>query len=535
MISPMFRIISNALSLRNLLILLLSNLTLHAEGIRPLSNREVLVLYNKADPESEQLAHFYRDQRAIPPTQVLGLDLPNQQDITREEYEKQIVQPLRDHFDQKVWWNRSRDSSGIKLPLQNRIRAIVLMRGIPLRIQGTAPTEKETASYQPNDVVSPRDEASVDSELAMFGLEKLPARGVLKNEFYKSEKTLAAASIPHLMLTTRIDAPNLSTCKKMIEDAIESERYGLWGRAYVDVANKYPDGDAWLNRLAEQSIEQGIPTIVDRFNETLPKSYPMTEAAMYYGWYDGHVSGPFQNASFHFKPGAIAVHLHSFSGEQLRDPHKNWCAPLLARGAAATLGNVYEPYLHLTHQFDIFHDRLLRGWTFAEAAWASMLVTSWQGIALGDPLYRPFLHFQGTGEKRREDREFRALRAAAREWKNQDKERRKNISEAADNLQSGNLAEALALEYLQAKDFPNASIWLNKALEYYPKRNDKLRQELQLIAIERTRNDIPLAIQKLKQAIDKYPTSDYQEPLTAWLNLLAPPPPPIDPKAPVGQ
>jgi len=493
---------------------------------RTLSNREVLVLFNKADPESARLAEAYRDARAIPSNQVLGLDMPLKADITREEYEDSIAKPLRKAFDDKGWWKRQRDAQGLLLPSENRIRAIVLMRGVPLRIQPT-PMKPEEGAKPPADPIAPRDEACVDSELAMFGIESLPAKGVLKNSFYESTKPLSETKLPFLVLTTRIDAPTYATCKQMINDAVETENHGLWGRAYVDIANKFPEGDIWLNKIISQNTGVGIPTVTDRFNNTLPKNYPMTEAAVYYGWYDGNVSGPFLNPTFMFRPGAVAVHLHSFSAEQLSDPHKNWCAPLLVRGAAATVGNVYEPYLHLTHHFEIMHDRLLKGWSFAEAAWASMPVTSWQGVALGDPLYRPFLHMNGTGEKRAEDRDFRAMRAAMRQWPDATEERRTKLADATGKLKSGNLAEGLALEYMEQGDTANARIWLGKAKEFHPAKEDKLRQDFQIIAMERAAKNNQAAIVGLRNAKAEYGTLAETEALSGWLDILDPPPPPV--------
>jgi uncharacterized protein (TIGR03790 family) len=494
---------------------------------RPLSNREVLVLYNKADPESARLAEAYQDARGIPPSQILGLEMPLKADITRNQYNDSILAPLRDHFEDRGWWKRQRDAQGLLLPAENRIRAILLMRGVPLRIQATPVPKPEKGAEPPADPISPRDEACVDSELALFGIEDLPAKGVLKNAFFESVKPLSEMNLPYLVLTSRIDAPTYATCKRMIDDAVETEKHGLWGRAYVDIANKFPQGDLWLTQLAAQSVRTGVPTVIDRFNDTFPKNYPMTGAAVYYGWYDGHVSGPFLNPTFMFRTGAVAVHLHSFSADQLSDPHKNWCAPLLVRGAAATVGNVYEPYLHLSHHFDIMHDRLLKGWTFAEAAWAAMPVTSWQGVTLGDPLYRPFLHIDGTGEKRAEDRDFRAIRAAMRQWPDKTEERRKKLAEAAENLKSGNLAEGLALDYLAADDIPSAQTWLRRAKDLYAAREDKLRQDMQLIAIERAAKNNPAAIAALRNAKKEYGSIAVVEAISGWLDILDPPPPPV--------
>ena len=507
--------------------LLIAGALAAGSNAQQLTNRQVLVLFNKSNPESARLAEIYQTARSIPASQVLGLEMPQKADITRAEYESSILTPLRNHFTDSGWWTRSRDPQGLLLPTENHIRAIVLMRGVPLRIQPGPVTPPKPGEAPPTDLVSPRDEACVDSELALFGIENLPTKGILKNAFFESTKPLSEMNAPYLVLTSRIDAPAYVICKKMITDAVETEKHGLWGRAYVDVANKFPQGDQWLNEIIAQNTRMGIPTVADRFNDTLPKNYPMTDAAIYYGWYDWNVSGPFLNPGFHFRPGAVAVHLHSFSAEQLSDANKNWCAPLLVRGAAATVGNVYEPYLHLTHHFEILHDRLLKGWTFAEAAWAAMPVASWQGVVLGDPLYRPFLHIEGTGEKRPEDRDYRALRAASHEWRNETSLRREKLAAAAEKLSSGILAEGLALDYWENKDIPNAQLWINKAKAFYVPYADKLRQDMQLIAIERERKNISLAVKDLRAAKAKYGPIPESEALSGWLDILDPPPPPI--------
>lgn len=76
-------------------------------------------------------------------------------------------------------------------------------------------------------------------------------------------------------------------------------------------------------------------------------------------------------------------------------------------GAAVTVGNVYEPFLGACHRFDIFVDRLLDGYTVAEASWMSMPVLSWQGLVFGDPLYRPYARMKDMDvEPTEEDRYF---------------------------------------------------------------------------------------------------------------------------------
>ncbi len=512
------------------ILLCISGLALNTFGaIKPSA---VAILYNRSIPESRKLAETYRNARGIPTTNVIGLEMPISPDISRAQYDQAIAKPLRWEFTDRKWWIRQKDASGITLPVENQIQVLVLMRGVPLRIQALPkpplppPAAGAPAPPPPQNPMEGHDEAAVDSELAMFGVETLPTESVLQNKFYDSQKGIADAKLPFLVLTARIDAANYATCERMIRDAVETEKTGLWGRAYVDIANKIPQGDQWFETVAKANFKSGIPTVVDRFNDTLPKNYPMTDASLYYGWYDYNVSGPFLNPRFHFRKGAVAMHLHSFSAEQLTDPQKNWSAALLERGAAVTIGNVYEPYLHLTHNFGILHERLLAGFTWVEACWMAMPAVSWQGVVLGDPLYTPFLHFDGSGERQPSDQEFRALRAASLEWPANPEERLKQLEKASDRTKSGVLAEAVGLELAETKNFPAATEWFTNAKNHYVKMDDKLRQDMLIIANDRIANRKDLAIKELRDAQILYGMIPETEAVKGWLDILAPPPPP---------
>ena len=496
----------------------------------------VAVLYNSAVPESRQLAELYRDARAIPLQNLIGLAMPLTTDISRADYDRSIRQPLLEEFDRRGWWRRGKDVSGTTLPVRNQIKVLVVMRGVPLRIQPipkppTKPPAKTAAAAPaaPPNPFAGHDEAAVDSELAMFGVDGLPLEGALKNMFYQSSQPLMKADQPFLVLTARIDAASYATCARMIRDAVAVEKTGLWGMAYVDIANKYPQGDQWLEAAATASAKAGIPTVVDRFNDTLPTNYPMGAAAFYFGWYDWNVSGPFLNPRFQFRPGAVALHLHSFSAEQLSNPAKNWCAPLLDRGAAVTVGNVYEPYLHLTHDFGIIQQRLLAGDCWVEACWKAMPVTSWQGVVLGDPLYQPFLHLDGGGQRTLQDNDFRALRAAALRWPDAPAERRKQLDQAAARTASGVLAEAVGLDLLQQGYPVEAAVRFRAAKAAYVAARDQLRQDFHLIAIDRAANRKDLAVRALRDAQLRYGAIPEAAALQGWLNILEPPPPPAAP------
>jgi hypothetical protein len=135
----------------------------------------------------------------------------------------------------------------------------------------------------------------------------------------------------------------------------------------------------------------GFETTLDDAAPTFSAGFPMSQIGLYAGWYDGTASGPFAREKVEFLPGAVAYHLHSFSAHTLRSAEKNWCGPLLAKGATATMGCTEEPYLAGTPDLGVFFHRLTAaGWTFGEAAYAAQGSLSWQTTIVGDPLYRPF-------------------------------------------------------------------------------------------------------------------------------------------------
>jgi hypothetical protein len=66
---------------------------------------------------------------------------------------------------------------------------------------------------------------------------------------------------------------------------------------------------------------------------TFDAGFPMSQIAIYIGWYDANVSGPFSRPTVEFMPGAFAYHLHSYSAHPFRSTSQGWVGPLLAKGA----------------------------------------------------------------------------------------------------------------------------------------------------------------------------------------------------------
>jgi uncharacterized protein (TIGR03790 family) len=355
-----------------------------------------VVVYNKTAPDAVDLAKFYAQKRGISPDHIVGLTCSLAEEISRDEYDATIANRLREIFKAKQWWTvRETEDHHQKLTATS-IRFLALIRGMPLKIR--AALEPYPGDKRGGGPVEDRNESSVDSELATLGYFTPQISGAVMNPYFKSFKSVDQVDDPSILLVCRLDAPAVATVKQMIVDSLAAEKNGLWGRAYIDSSHNpsagYDIGDKWLSDMPPELHRVGIPVVFrSPVPGIFPEGYPMTDCALYYGWYAPNIAGPFTRPDFRFVPGAIAMHIHSFSAGTLRDRNANWVGPLVSRGAAASVGNVYEPYLQLTTHPDILNDRLLHGFTFAESAYSATDALSWMGVMVGDPLYRPYVNW----------------------------------------------------------------------------------------------------------------------------------------------
>jgi uncharacterized protein (TIGR03790 family) len=336
-------------------------------------SRPVVIVCNADEPESRPLAEYYAERRAIPTNHICVLRIRPAETITRKEFNDQIRQPLRQFL------------SALNTP----ISYIALIYGVPLRIQRDPTLIEHTAvTNAPPELL--RNEAAVDSELTLVRKDGVPVTGPVGNPLYDQ----AAGRVAVPLLVGRLDGPSPAAVRGMIDDALTAERRGLQGRAYFDARGfregAFAEGDNWIRAAWEMFQRAGFECELDEQPGVFAQDYPMTDVAVYAGWYAHNATGVFTRPGFKFNPGAVACHIHSYSAESLRTSVAGWVGPFVAKGAAATTGNVYEPYLPLTPHLDKFFSRLLDGATFLEAGYSSLPVLSWQTTFVGDPLYRPF-------------------------------------------------------------------------------------------------------------------------------------------------
>ncbi len=367
---------------------------------------EVVVIYNTRLAASKLVAEHYAELRHVPPAQIYGFDLPLTEEMTRAEFCDQLQFRLASNLEVDKLWRFGTVTNAatngqprrVEHPVvESKIRYAVLCWGVPLRI---AP---DPNLHEPGwENVRPemqRNEASVDSELAWLPLLKLniPLSGPLPNWVYGATNATVLHPTNGILLVARLDGPSVEVARGLVDKALAAERDGLWGRAYFDARGlaqtdtNYILGDEYMLNGGEICRELDFETVVDKNPGTFPADFPMSQIAIYCGWYDGNVSGPFTLPRVEFMPGAFAYHLHSFSAHSLRTTNEFWAGPLLDKGATCTMGCVYEPYLSTTPNIPVFLARwIAAGFTFGEAAWAAQPTLSWQTTVIGDPLYRPF-------------------------------------------------------------------------------------------------------------------------------------------------
>jgi len=500
-----------------------------------------LVVFNTRDPDSRGLAEYYAERRNIPREQVVGLDCPIEEEITREQYTDTIQTPLRKLFERKEWWEVREGFEDQTEVTGSRIRYIALMRGMPLKIKTpiVPPAPDKPPPPRPNggDPIGGHDEASVDSELSVLGAFRDDHFGIVNNPYYRRfAPILDSAVTSGLLLVCRLDAPTAETVRRMIDDSLEAERRGLYGWAYIDrrsiPESGYKDGDEWLQNAATECWNEGVPVILDNAPPIFPAGFPVTDAALYYGWYEWSLSGALTTSEKPFRPGAVAVHIQSFSARTLRDPKAHWVGPLLSRGAAATMGNVYEPYLDLTPHLDVFNERLLQGFTLAESAYMSMKVLSWMGIVAGDPLYRPFAAAQ-LGTWRQEPAEdaapWIALQSELRKGARSGLAQKLYLSKMARETRSALNYEALGMLQSFYDEPREALSSLEAAGSIYKNPAESFRTIVERIRILQSIGDKAAALKLVDRTLQREQPPDRAKLLNDIRNEIAPPPPPPSP------
>ena len=367
-----------------------------AAGPAPAGNlaARVVILANSREPESVRLAEFYAGQRAVPPGNIIALPLPEAESITWREFIDQVYQPLQDELYRRGWIEGTATSLLDALGRRryaftgNRLAYLVVCRGVPLRIYHD-PTLPNLKAAQNIHGEFNTNEAAVDSELSLLAQSGYEPAAMIANPLFGNERPTSLEA-EMVVKVSRLDGPTWESARRLVTSALEAEGRGLLGRYYIDLMGPDAAGDKWLEAVRTQLEDLGFDGETERTSATFAAAARFDAPVFYFGWYAGDLNGPFATDGFTFPPGAVALHIHSYSAQTLRSDTQGWCGPLVAHGVTATVGNVFEPYLAYTHRPNQLLRALSQGKTFGDAVYYSLPALSWQAVAIGDPLYRPF-------------------------------------------------------------------------------------------------------------------------------------------------
>src|SRR6185437_16600010 len=137
------------------------------------SGDQVFIVFNSRVPESKSVAQHYAAVREVPAEQILGLDLPENESMSRTDFRERLQKPLAKALEAKGLLTFAEkdlprvigeDRRVVRYVAGAKIRYLVLCYGVPLIIS------KDTSLREPDESSLPpelrRNEAAVDSELA---------------------------------------------------------------------------------------------------------------------------------------------------------------------------------------------------------------------------------------------------------------------------------------------------------------------------------------------------------------------------------
>ncbi len=366
--------------------------SLPAESNETLAKDMILVV-NRNDPDSLAIGQYYASQRGIPESNIVQLSTPTAETITVAQYVETIANPLLDALLENEWVKGVKDSSKDRYGRDrlsvsiHKIPFVVLIRGVPLRIANDPALIEEMPENVPTQFRV--NNGSVDGEIAMLLAPPSISMTALVPNPYFGKSSVSSTDANRVLRVSRLDGPTKMDVIQLIDRTLEAEKTGLMGRAYIDTGGPHADGDTWIRAAGEIAEAAHFDIDYETTKRAMDHRDRLDAPAIYMGWYRPHAYAQWRAPRWPVPPGAIGFHLHSFSATSVRST-KTWLGAFVSQGYCATVGNVYEPYLNFTHRPQILLAHLMSGGNFGDAVMLSMPSLSWQSVAIGDPLYRPF-------------------------------------------------------------------------------------------------------------------------------------------------
>jgi uncharacterized protein (TIGR03790 family) len=395
--------------LLSFLCLLLLTGAAHASGPQKRIPDEVLLVRNENSPVSQAIADDYAGMRHIRNIvsvrcQDSALNTANET-ISLSAYTKTIEEPIR-----------------VYLAEHENIDFIVLTKGIPIRITGSAMGSCDENSLEPRMT---RGHPSVDSTLAALDYASLPGTMTIditgsgaigcaySNRYWNATEPFSHARFGGY-LVTRLDGYTEMQARALTREALAAEQGLVDGKILFDVQpifglgekagqpapisgttilseSPWSDFNADMRHAHDLMVDRGIPDELDLSNNFIGYR---TNLLGYFSWgsNDARYSSEAYQTLF-FAPGSLSDTAVSTSGRTFLPTTggQSLLEDLIAHGLTCGKGYTDEPLLQAIASPTIALDRYTSGYTMAESFYAASHFVGWEDVVIGDPLCCPYL------------------------------------------------------------------------------------------------------------------------------------------------
>jgi uncharacterized protein (TIGR03790 family) len=245
-----------------------------------LSARDLIVVFNRNQPESQAVAAYYAQKRQVPAANLVGVEVPTSEDMSRADFDQNLVPPVR--------------AMAEKLQAQGRTPAVLLVYGIPLRVGPTVPTPTDGAFKKLAAAKVAEDQKLVLELIGQLNrlVPSLPGKPVWKGQARKltipTQEVLARAQKALSRGQAFLKKPATTAAEKSAQAEVESLLIKLGGTS--------PEGRALLAGLARsqgherrlrqwqeflgREAAQRAEVQEEMFRGILPKTAPELAAAI---------------------------------------------------------------------------------------------------------------------------------------------------------------------------------------------------------------------------------------------------------------
>lgn len=361
-----------------------------APTLHQITPERVAFVYNTNDPDSLEVAQYYRDQREVPNANLIGLSISVPTAASSGTVCEDVILDEADYLYQ------------IETPL---IAALEVL-GADFGTDGANPIWVIILGYNiPLTYNDGGEQIAIASRLHRL---KHPVSHKRKNHTYdrRSFQFFDGTDATEVYLTAVLDGPTKEAVKKLIDRSLDvSNQTFVTGDLVIDPYGKQESSeDIRYENEIRSFIDDEVPNLGLDSQVTVDVDDPYQEPTVasfshdsfYWGWYNQTYAPQLflnQNERRVFLYNAddrAACNIHYFESGSAFDPNGSdfWCniAINLEPGYASCAGAIDDPGSDAFLRPIPFFRALHQGSTLAEAFLFASEFVSWKTVLIGDPL-----------------------------------------------------------------------------------------------------------------------------------------------------